>query len=87
MTDALHVRIKNHTIPADYAEASDDVDDAGRERLERRVIDDLVIRDSRYKARIDDISDAVIGAKRMALGDEPAEKIAEFIAQKACPTI
>ncbi len=87
LTDALHVRIKNHTIPADYAESSDDIDDAGRERLERRVIDDLVLRDNRYKTRIGDISDAVIGAKRMALGDEPAEKIAEFIAQKACPTI
>ena len=82
ITDSLHVRIKNHTIPADYAETSNDLDDPGRERLERRVIDDLVIRDSRYKTRMDDISDAVIGAKRMALGDEPAEKIAEFIALK-----
>jgi DNA repair exonuclease SbcCD nuclease subunit len=87
MTDALHVRIKNHTIPADYAEATDDLDDSGREKLERRVIDDLVFRDNRFKTRIDDISDAVIGAKRMALGDEPADKIADFIAQKACPTL
>lgn len=82
MTDALHVRIKNHTVPVDYAETSEDIDDPGRERLERRVIDDLVIRDSRYKTRRDDISDAVIGAKRMALGDEPAEKIVEFISLK-----
>jgi hypothetical protein len=28
------------------------------------------------------MSDAVIGAKRLALSDEPPEKIAEFIAQK-----
>ena len=74
ITDALHVRIKNHTVPADYLETPEETDDAGRERLERRVIDDLVMRDNRYKTRIDDISDAVIGAKRMALGDdEPAE--------------
>jgi len=82
MTGALHVRIKNHTVPVDYAETSDDIDDAGRERLERRVIDDLVLRDNRYKTRSIDISDAVIGAKRMALGDEPAEKIVEFIGMK-----
>ena len=82
MTGALHVRIKNHTVPVDYLGTLDEPDDPGREKLERRVIDDLVIRDNRFKTRIEDISDAVIGAKRMALGDEPAEKIADFIALK-----
>lgn len=86
ITGALHVRIKNHTVPADYLDAFADLDDAGRERLERRVIDDLVIRDNRFKGRLDDIAEAVIGAKRMALSDEPPEKIAELIAQKACPS-
>ena len=80
MTGALHVRIKNHTVPVDYLDTLDEPDDPGREKLERRVIDDLVIRDNRFKTRVGDISDAVIGAKRMALGDEPAEKIADFIA-------
>ncbi|MFZ1699907.1 MAG: DNA repair exonuclease [Pyrinomonadaceae bacterium] len=83
LTNALHVRIKNHTIPAEYIDTPDELDDSGRDQLERRVIDDLVVRDNRYKTRIDDISEAVIGAKRMALGDEPAEKIVEFIAMKS----
>lgn len=83
MTGALHVRIKNHTVPAEYVETRDEIDDIGRERLERRVIEDLIVRDKRFKNRTDDISDAVIGAKRMALGDEPAEKIADFIALKS----
>lgn len=82
MTGALAVRIKNHTVPADYLDTEAAADDAGRERLERRVIEDLIARDSRYKARTVEFSDAVIGAKRMALGDEPAEKIAEFIGIK-----
>ena len=86
ITGALHVRIKNHTVPPDYADAPDDRDDAGREVLERRVIEELVFRDARYKPRSADIADAVVGAKRMALGDEPAEKIAEFISVKSCPT-
>jgi len=85
ITGALHVRIKNHTVPIDYLDSADELDDTGRERLERRVIGDLIRRDSRFKARPDDLTDAVIGAKRMALGDEPPDKIAELIAQKACP--
>ena len=86
LTGALHVRIKNHTVPADYLDTPDETDDTGRERLERRVVDDLVGRDNRYKTRADDISDAVIGAKRMALGDEEPQKIAEFIAIKLVPS-
>jgi exonuclease SbcD len=82
MTDALHVRIKNHSAPVEYAVAADLEDDASREKLERRVIEDLIIRDNRYKARVEDISEAVIGAKRMALSDDEPEKIADFIALK-----
>ncbi len=82
VTGALHVRIKNHTVPADFVEAEETIDDVGREKLERRVIEDLIRRDNRFKVRADDISDAVIGAKRMALGDDEPQKIADFIAVK-----
>ncbi len=82
ITGALHVRIKNNSVPIDYAVAADIEEDASREKLERRVVEDLIIRDNRYKTRIGDISEAVIGAKRLALNDEEPEKIAEFIAQK-----
>ncbi len=83
MTGALHVRIKNHTVPADYSDTVETADSEDRERLERRVIDDLIIRDTRYKARHEDISDAVIGAKRMALSDDEPARIAEFIRVKS----
>jgi exonuclease SbcD len=82
MTDALHVRIKNHSAPIEYAVAADMEEDASREKLERRVIEDLIIRDNRYKTRVEEISDAVIGAKRLALIDEEPEKIADFISLK-----
>lgn len=82
LTDALHVRIKNHTIPAEYIDTPEIEDEANREILERRVIEDLIVRDNRYKTRAAAISDAVIGAKRMALGEEEAAKIVEFIAIK-----
>lgn len=85
ITGALHVRIKNHTVPADYLQNQTETEDLGRERLELRVIEDLIARDNRFASHVDDLSAAVIGAKRMALTDEPAEKIAEFISLKSCP--
>lgn len=82
ITNALHVRIKNHTVPADYLDTPDEPDEAGRGQLERRVIEDLTARDSRYKTRAKEISEAVIGAKEMALNDDEPAKIAEFIRLK-----
>jgi exonuclease SbcD len=82
ITGALHIRIKNNSVPVDYAVAADIEEDASREILERRVVEDLIVRDNRYKMTVADISEAVIGAKRLALSDEEPEKIAEFIAQK-----
>lgn len=82
-TGALHVRVKNHTVPLDYAVAPDLEDDASRGQLERRVIEDLIMRDNRYKSRSEAMADAVIGAKQMVLSDEEPEKIADFIAMKA----
>ena len=82
-TGALHVRIKNHSAPVEYAVAADLEEDASREKLERRVIEDLIIRDNRYKVRSEEMAEAVIGAKRMVLNDDEPEKIADFIALKA----
>ena len=82
MTDALHVRIKNHSVPIEYAVAADVGEDVSRELLERRVVEDLIGRDNRYKMRVEAMAEAVVGAKRMALTDETPDKIADFIALK-----
>ena len=82
MTDALHVRIKNHSAPIEYALAADVGEDVSRELLERRVVEDLIARDNRYKTRVESVAEAVIGAKRMALSDDTPDKIADFIALK-----
>ncbi len=86
MTNALHVMIKNHSVPVEYAIAADVDEDMSREKLERRVIEDLIFRDNRYKTRIEEVAEAVIGAKRMVLNDESPEKIADFIAVKTLET-
>ena len=82
MTGALHIRIKNHSAPVEYAVAADLEEDASREKLERRVVEDLIIRDNRYKTRVDEMAEAIIGAKRLALEEESPEKITDFIALK-----
>ncbi|MDQ6786543.1 MAG: DNA repair exonuclease [Acidobacteriota bacterium] len=82
ITNALHVRVKNHTAPVEYAIAADAGEDVSREQLERRVVEDLIVRDNRYKMRASDMAEAVIGSKRMALSDEPPEKIVDFISLK-----
>ncbi len=82
LTDALHVRIKNHSAPIEYAVAADVGEDVSREQLERRVVEDLIIRDNRYKTRVEEMAEAVVGAKRLALSDETPDKIADFIALK-----
>lgn len=82
LTGALHVRIKNHSAPIEYAVAADVGEDVSREMLERRVVEDLIVRDNRYKTRVEEMAEAVVGAKRLALSDETPDKIADFIALK-----
>jgi DNA repair exonuclease SbcCD nuclease subunit len=81
MTGALHIRLKNISVPVEYAVAADVPEDASREHLERRVVEDLVLRDNRFKSKVENISEAVIGAKRLALGGEDPSQIAEFLSQ------
>lgn len=82
ITGALHVRIRNHTSPVEAGATDFGEEDPSREKLERRVVEDLVARDSRFKSRQSELADAVIGSKRMALSEDEPEKIADFIAMK-----
>ncbi len=81
-TDALHIRIRNHSVPIEYG---DDLEgkDQSRETIERSVVERFVAQDTRYKKRIREVSEAVIGTKRLVLNGESPEKIADFIAVKA----
>ncbi len=79
MTGALHIRIKNHSVPTEYAVAPDADLEMERDTLERRVVGDLVGRDKRFRGDPLRISETVLGAKRMALSDDEPEKIAEFV--------
>ncbi|MEK7855557.1 MAG: hypothetical protein AAB288_05665, partial [Acidobacteriota bacterium] len=74
--------IKNHTTLVEYAVATDVEEDASREVVERRVIEDLVVRDNRFKMKSEQMARLVVGVKRQALSAESPEKIADVIGQE-----
>src|SRR5687768_5489463 len=80
MTGALHVRLKNHTSPVEFAVAADIQEDASREMVEQRVLADLIFRDNRFKPRSEEMARLIVGVKRQVLSEEPPEKIADLIA-------
>lgn len=81
-TNALHVMIRNQSVPVEYAVAAGMDAQAPRHERERRIIEDLIARDNRYKHRAREMAELVIEAKRQALGNEAPDKILELIAQK-----
>ncbi len=79
---ALHVLVKNQTVPVEYAVAAGLDDNTSRYERERRIIEDLVARDNRFQAHATSIAALIIEAKRLALTNEAPEKILDLIASK-----
>jgi hypothetical protein len=81
-TGALHVIMRNQSVPVEYAVAAGLDAQAPRHERERRIIEDLIARDNRYKSHAREMAELVIESKRLALGQEPPDKILDLIAQK-----
>ncbi|MEZ5346169.1 MAG: exonuclease SbcCD subunit D [Pyrinomonadaceae bacterium] len=79
ISDALHVKIRNHSVPIEYGDDLD-IKEQSREAIELSVVERFVAQDKRYKKHAKQVTDTVIGAKRMVLTGESAEKIADFLA-------
>lgn len=79
ISGALHVRIKNNTVPIEFSEFAVDASEDERDQIERRVIEGLAARDRRFEHLATKLPDLVIGAKRLALSDEEPAEIAGFI--------
>ena len=84
-TGALHVMLKNQSVPVEYAVAAGLDADTSRAHRERRIVEDLIARDNRFRDRAREMAELVLEAKRRALGDEPPEVILELIEQKVEP--
>jgi DNA repair exonuclease SbcCD nuclease subunit len=81
-TGALHVMMRNQSVPVEYAVAAGMDLQAPRHERERRVIEDLIARDNRFKDRAREIADLVIESKRLALNSESPDRIVELIEEK-----
>jgi DNA repair exonuclease SbcCD nuclease subunit len=87
LTGALHIMISNRSVPVEYAVAAGLDSDATRQVRERRIIEDLITRDIRFRARAHDMAALTLEAKRLALGDESPERILELIEQQLEPDV
>ncbi|MCA1593928.1 MAG: exonuclease SbcCD subunit D [Acidobacteria bacterium] len=82
LTGALHVMLRNQSVPVEYAVAAGLDADTSRAHRERRIVEDLIARDNRYRDRAREMAELVLEAKRRVLGDEAPADILELIAQK-----
>ncbi|PYS76376.1 MAG: DNA repair exonuclease [Acidobacteria bacterium] len=84
-TGALHVMLKNQSVPVEYAVAAGLDADTSRAHRERRIIADLIARDARYRDRAEEMAELVLDAKAYALSDKDPAEILELIEQKLAP--
>jgi DNA repair exonuclease SbcCD nuclease subunit len=85
LTNALHVMVRNQSVPVEYAVAAGLDADTARPIRERRIIEDLIARDTRYRDRAPEMAALVLEAKRLALSDESPSAILDLIEQKLEP--
>jgi DNA repair exonuclease SbcCD nuclease subunit len=78
----LLVMIRNQTVPVEYAVAAGLEEHVPRAERERRVIEDLISRDARFRDRADAMAGLILEAKQLALGEEQPARIAEVIEQR-----
>jgi DNA repair exonuclease SbcCD nuclease subunit len=83
----LGLIINNKTIPKQLAVAIGLSRDIPRSERELRVIEDLIKQDSRFANRAAEIAPVVVEAKRLALENEPPEKILELIEARLFPAV
>ena len=79
LTGALHVMVTNRSVPVEYAVAAGLDADASRQVRERRIVEDLIARDNRFRGRAHKMAELVLEAKKRALGDDPPAEILELI--------
>ncbi|MGH9767365.1 MAG: metallophosphoesterase family protein [Blastocatellia bacterium] len=82
----LLVMMKNQTVPVEYAVAAGLSEHVSRAERERRVIEDLIARDSRFRDQAPAMAALVIEAKRLALAGEPPSRIIEMIELRVAET-
>ena len=79
LTGALHVMVTNRSVPVEYAVAADLDTEATRQVRERRILEDLIARDARFRDRAPRLAGLILEAKQRVLNDDPPERVLELI--------
>jgi hypothetical protein len=74
--------LKNQTVPVEYAVAAGLSEHVSRAERERRVIEDLISRDSRFSQQAPAFAHLILETKRLALSGEAPNRIAELLEQR-----
>lgn len=82
LTGALHVMVKNQSVPVEYAVAANLDADVTRAERERRIVEDLIARNNRWRERAREMAGLVLETKRMVLSDESPAEILSLIEQR-----
>lgn len=78
-TGALFVKFKNSAIPKQHFENVIQSLDIDRVQLERKVVESIVIKDSRFKTTSKEVAEMTIEAKKMALSGDSPEAITDIL--------
>lgn len=78
----LLVMVRNQTIPVEYAVAAGLSENVSRSERERRIVEDLISRDARFRDQATDFASLILEAKRLALGNEKPARLVEMIESK-----
>ncbi len=74
--------LKNQTVPVEYAVAAGLSEHVSRAERERRVIEDLISRDSRFSQQAPAFAHLILETKRLALSGEAPSHIVELLEQR-----
>ncbi|MBK6795877.1 MAG: hypothetical protein IPG76_03510 [Acidobacteria bacterium] len=77
--------VRNQTLPVEYAVAVGLSEHVSRGERERRVIEDLITRDARFRDQAESMAGLILETKRLALDDEEPVRIAELIEHGISP--
>jgi hypothetical protein len=74
--------VRNQTVPVEYAVAAGLSEHVSRGERERRVIEDLISRDTRFRHQSVILAGLILEAKRLALDDENPARISQLIEER-----
>jgi exonuclease SbcD len=81
LTGALHIIVRNQSVPVEYAADVGLDAQAPRHERERRIIENLIMNNNRYKQHAPEMAELVIKSKEMILSGKTSNEILETIQQ------